>query len=210
MDHSYGVDSNLTLRCELHTYHVHREILSQASPFFMSLLEGPFVEASTDIITLEGDDPVSLKIVIDIIYLGILATRTFNPNQDLNVDTVGVDTIINKYDLAGVRNIINLSCEMKSVRVRESEVENHLKKLKKHKPGFLVAVAVITLTVLITGPLITLAIVPVVISIAVVTVVLHTLHMLNMFFMQCFIHCISFIILYMYLFCNALMNCMSS
>lgn len=204
MEHSYGVNSNLTLRCDSHTFRVHRDVISQASPVFMSLLEGPFVEAFTDNITLEGDDPVSLKMVIDIIYLGILGARIMTkiPIEDMNVDTV-----VNKYDLAGVRNIITFSRAMESIRVGESAV---IKKLKKGKPGFVVTVAVITLTVLIAGPLITLAIVPVVISISVVTVVLYTLHMLNKIFTHCLVNCITFVILYMYLFSNAILNCISS
>jgi hypothetical protein len=108
MEHIYGVNSNLTLRCDSHIYHVHRDILSQASPVFMSLLEGPFAEASTNIITLEGDNPASLKVVIDIIYSGILDLYY----GEISEEDTNLDIIVNKYDLTGVRNVITFSRKM--------------------------------------------------------------------------------------------------
>jgi hypothetical protein len=117
---------------------------------------------------------------------------------------------------------------VESIRVRESEVENYLKKLKKSSeetnPGALVAVAVISLAVLIAGPLITLEMVPVVISIAVITVVsvvvftvvtvvtvvvisvAHAKYVFYAVFYSLYKFCTTIHVW----FCNALINCMSS
>jgi hypothetical protein len=151
MEHIYGVNSNLILRCDSHIYHVHRDILSQASPVFMSLLEGPFAEASTDlyprtdIITLEGDNPASLKVVIDIIFSGIL---DLHYGEIFEVDS-NLDTIVNKYDLTGVRNVITFSRKMdktvgnserkcKQLKLCLENTENELWPLRKVPAGSVV------------------------------------------------------------------------
>jgi hypothetical protein len=68
MEYTYGINSDLTLHCESFIFQVHRDIISQASPVFMSLLKGPFVESSNAVITLKEDNPDSLKVVIDVSF----------------------------------------------------------------------------------------------------------------------------------------------
>jgi hypothetical protein len=53
---------------------------------------------------LSGDDAIALKLGVDIIYSSIMGV-VFS-HTDVNLDSV-----INKYNLAGVRNIINCSLE---------------------------------------------------------------------------------------------------
>lgn len=123
MEHTYGINNDLTLQCESFIFHVHREIISQASPVFMSFLNGPFVESSTKVITLNEDDPDSLKLVIDIIYSGILGD--YVSCNIRNVD-IGLDTVVNKYNLVGVRDFITYSRKM----------DYHFQTLKHQKENF--------------------------------------------------------------------------
>jgi hypothetical protein len=121
MEHTYSASSDLTICCGEFVFHVDRDILSKASPVFWALLNGPFIESSSKRITIQEDDPYSLKQVLDIMYSGI--SRDLVMVKILNNDS-SLDAVANKYDLAGVHNIITISREKErekeSNRFRES------------------------------------------------------------------------------------------
>jgi hypothetical protein len=93
---TYGVNCDLILCCQQFIFHVHRDIISQASLVFMSLLNGPFMESccpfikfSNEMIHLSKDDPTSLKLIFDIIYSSILGDIVVKiPYEDVNLDAV--------------------------------------------------------------------------------------------------------------------------
>jgi hypothetical protein len=145
---TYGVNCDLTLCCQQFIFHVHRDIISQASPVFMSRLNCPFIKFSNEMIHLGKDDPTSLKLVFGIIYSSILGDIMVKiPYEDVNLDAV-----VSKYDLGGVRNIINYSRRMESMERANSfekayliaDSENRIKNLEielqkeKTKAGSLV------------------------------------------------------------------------
>jgi hypothetical protein len=137
MEHIYGINCDLTLRCEPFVFHVHRDVISEASPVFMSLLKGPFAESSTEIIALNEDNPESLKLVIDVIYLGILGGSIIANIPNVDID---LDAIVNKYDLAGVRDFITHSRETDNIirryKMRELVYEKKCENLRQENKCF--------------------------------------------------------------------------
>jgi hypothetical protein len=127
-EHTYGVNCTLMLCCQHFIFHVHRDILSQASPVFMSILHCPYIDPER--IYLSEEDPNTLMLAFDIIYSSILGDIMFKvPYEDINLDAV-----VNKYNLAGVRNIIKCFREKESIirasEDRESALENRVKILE--------------------------------------------------------------------------------
>jgi hypothetical protein len=124
MEHTYGIKCDLTLRCGLFVFHVHRDIISEATSVFMTLLTGSFVESSTDTITFNEDNPESMKLVINIIYLGILGDFM---NVNIPKVDIDLDAIVDKYNLAGVRDFIsynrNIDTIIRSFETKELESE---------------------------------------------------------------------------------------
>jgi hypothetical protein len=65
----YGIgDSNLTIHCQGFTFHVHRDVISQALEVWNNMLTGGFAESLSENISLLGDDANALKLSLDIIY----------------------------------------------------------------------------------------------------------------------------------------------
>lgn len=127
-EYTYGVNCTLILCCQQFIFHVHRDILSQASPVFMSILNCPYIDPER--INLSEEDPNTLKLAFDIIYSSILGDVMVEvPHNDINLDAV-----VNRYDLAGVRNIIKRFREKESMirasEDRESALENRVKILE--------------------------------------------------------------------------------
>ena len=58
-------ESDLTIHCEDSVFHVHRALLSRASPFWNRMLKN---ESISDTIVLEGDSPVALNYVLEALY----------------------------------------------------------------------------------------------------------------------------------------------
>lgn len=71
----YGLsESTLTICCGEITFLVHREVISQASAVWNTMLTGDFAEASAGSIELHGDVPKALKLALDIIYSQLTET----------------------------------------------------------------------------------------------------------------------------------------
>ena len=104
---SYGLsESTLTICCGEITFLVHREVISQASAVWNTMLTGDFAEASAGSIKLHGDDPKALKLVLDIIYSQLTEDRNWETFTISAQDKAQLQIIIDKYQLLGVDSVI--------------------------------------------------------------------------------------------------------
>lgn len=100
MEIVYGFEeSNLTICCEGSKFHVHRDVISQASKVWGKMLTSGYAESFTEIVTLNGDAPEDLKQSLDIIYhvLNGEAMQVDSP-----VSNTQLQVFLDKYDLKGV------------------------------------------------------------------------------------------------------------
>ena len=63
-----AAESDLTIHCKGSVFHVHRSLLSLASPAWNRMLNGDFAESTSSTIVFEEDCPRALSYVLDILY----------------------------------------------------------------------------------------------------------------------------------------------
>lgn len=125
-------ETDLTIQCEDSVFHVHRSVLSLASPVWNRMLNGAFAESTSSIIVFEEDSPLALNYVLGILYCPEEFCQHSNPQPNQNLISRGpkaeVEAILDKYQLSGVRkcidsikanNKLNKSNEDKIYRLRE-------------------------------------------------------------------------------------------
>ena len=125
-------ESDLAIHCEDSVFHVHRALLSLASPVWDRMLNGAFAESISDTIVFEEDCPLALNYVLGILYCPEEFSQHSNPFPNLNIIRRGseaeVEALLDKYQLHGVRkciisikanNQLNKSNEAAIYRLRE-------------------------------------------------------------------------------------------
>ena len=125
-------ESDLAIHCEDSVFHVHRALLSLASPVWDRMLNGAFAESVSDTIVFEEDCPLALNYVLGILYCPEEFSQHSNPFPNLNIIRRGseaeVEALLDKYQLHGVRkciisikanNQLNKSNEAAIYRLRE-------------------------------------------------------------------------------------------
>ena len=97
-----NAESDLAIHCEDSVFHVHRALLSLASPVWDRMLNGEFAESVSDTIVFEEDCPRALGYVLEILYF---------PEQfsmyTLSGSETDLEALLDKYQLSGVRTIID-------------------------------------------------------------------------------------------------------
>jgi len=122
---NYGLGSsfNLTIFCEHFTFHVHRDVISQTSEIWNNMLTGGFVEGSSGSITLYGDDPIVLKLSLDIIY-GLLLGKLDCTNFAIDAaEKESLHVLIDKYELKGVSAFLQ-SIETHHIAMEQLKIQN--------------------------------------------------------------------------------------
>ena len=87
-------ETDLTIHSEDCVFHVHRFMLSLASPVWNRMLNGPFAESTSDIIVFEEDNPLALNYVLGILYCPEEFSQHSNPHLNLNMISRGSETDI--------------------------------------------------------------------------------------------------------------------
>ena len=120
MEHSYGIDCDLVLRCDDVSFCVNRDVITEASPVLRAMLKGSFAESRMPIIHLEGDNPEAFKQALDVIYAGLLGTVEIST---IPVDSQPLIAIIDKYELNGARLLV---CKEITERKMRSELQQQV------------------------------------------------------------------------------------
>lgn len=133
MEHSYGVDCDLTFLCREFVFHVNREVIAVASPVLRAMVKGSFAESRMDIIHLEEDDPEAFKLALDIVHTGLLGNAEI---ATLPVDSQSLVAVIDKYELNGVRVLVH---KEKKDRKERSDYQQEIVLLKANHQEALTA-----------------------------------------------------------------------
>jgi hypothetical protein len=128
-EHFFGNIHDLTLRCDGgNIFHVNRAILMEASPVWRAMLGGPFMEGEENSVHLHEDDPDAMRCVISLLYEGMSDGESLPPGENANLRTSSklhkdrrLDVVIDKYELAGLRSIIQSHREQ-SQKLRSQEL----------------------------------------------------------------------------------------
>lgn len=97
-----AAESDLTIHCDDYVFHVHRSLLSMASPVWDRMLNGYFAESTSSIISFEEDCPRALNYVLEILYY----PEEFSMQSVRDRGTTEVEEILDKYQLIGVITLI--------------------------------------------------------------------------------------------------------
>lgn len=120
-DKSYGIGTNLVIVSGESSFFVHKDVISQATPVWFSMLSNGWIESGKEVIKLIDDDSRSVMIALDIIYSNLLG--------DIEVDSTCIDdslhTLVDKYDLKGVRNFISQHERFSSMKKEMADIKNH-------------------------------------------------------------------------------------
>ena len=118
-----GAESDLTIHCEGCVFHVHRSLLSLASPVWNRMLTGDFAEAASNTIVFEGDCARALRYALEILYYPDMLKTTVRFGCSLKFMV-----LLGKYELKGVEKLLGLANNMKAL---ENENVNLRAKIRK-------------------------------------------------------------------------------
>ena len=110
-----GAESDLEIHCEDSTFHVHRSMLSLASPVWDRMLNGAFKESTSSTIVFEQDSPRALNYLLELIY--------FSKYSWIRGSEAEVEALLDKYQLSDVRVFIAM-IKSKEVEVDHLRTEN--------------------------------------------------------------------------------------
>jgi len=129
-----GAESDLVIHCEDSVFHVHRSVLSLASPVFEKMLNGEFAESMTSTIVFEEDSPDALNYVLEILYYSEKLSRSVRDSCALELTA-----LVDKYELKGVGNFLayvkenekevdHLQAEIRDIQASKRAENNRLRK----------------------------------------------------------------------------------
>jgi len=98
-----AVECDLAIHCESCVFHVHRSVLSLASPVWNRMLNGAFAESTSSAIVFEEDNPYALTHVLEILYHPERFTTYHICAFATETET---EAIVEKYQLYGVQKMI--------------------------------------------------------------------------------------------------------
>ena len=110
---TFGTSPDLDIRClDDVVFHVDRRVLMDASPVWRKMLGGNFKEFTEKLVYFSVDSSAALRTVFAFMY----------GTQDIDAPVeADVTVIVDKYDLAGVRQVLLLVDEVRAIRLKKCQ-----------------------------------------------------------------------------------------